>query len=152
MITYKHSAFVHVIFISVILLLLPISWKVFTDPNFHGTFASKVGFSLFSLMFCTIVLALYLTSGMNRYEITESGLRVRRFLRSTFHPWNEIARISWNKPLHTFFVYGPTRMIFYSSTDCFPNLAQLIKTLHEKSGSSYLQILTKRSQSNNRLT
>ena len=140
---YKHSLFVHVVCIGMSIAIGFIALGMLIDPHFHGSFAARISVVIVACLFSLGVLALYVTSGANRYEVMEDGLCVNRFFGTTFHPWNEIIRISWNQPLHTFFVHGPHRLIFYSSTDCFPKLAQFIQVMHEKSACQLSPNLTR---------
>ena len=77
--------------------------------------------------------ALYVTSGANRYEFTESGLRVHRFFGSTFHPWAEVHRLAWNHRLHYVVIYGRHGRIAYTSTDFFPGIVDFLRTIHRES-------------------
>jgi len=141
--TYKHSPFVHLVFIAAILLFGLGGIGILFDHHFKGGFSARLTFMAIALLLSLAVLALYLTSGLNRYAVTEEGLRVDRFLRSTFHPWSEITRVAWSLSLHTFFVYGPDRMIFYSSTDFFPSLAEFLQIIHQRSKCQLSQALEK---------
>jgi hypothetical protein len=104
-----------------------------------------MGMILGALMVLASVLtmALYLTSVVNRYTVTEDGLRIDRLSRSTFCSWHEIKRIAWSPAIHTFFVYGPEGMIFYSSTDYFPKLREFLQIVHQRSNCELSKTLGK---------
>jgi hypothetical protein len=128
---FKHNWLAHLIGVGAILIAIGLIYKLACDPKIPPH-ARNVFISV-ATAYILIVLFFYLTSGLNRYEVTEEGLRVYRPFRSKLYPWAEIATITWNRPLNTFFVCGPNQMIFYSSTNCFPKLLEFIRILHSRS-------------------
>jgi hypothetical protein len=83
-------------------------------------------------MLSPLVLVLYLTSGLNRYEVSEEGLLVRRLWGTGLYPWNQVTRMAWSRT-KTLLVFGTNGLIFYSSTDCFPRLAEFIHAIYRHS-------------------
>lgn len=102
-------------------------------PDAHENLFARLGFTLAFASIALLILFLHFTSGINRYEVTEAGLRIHRFLRTTFHSWPEITGITWNPAIQTVFVHGRDKIIFYSSANCFYNLKEFLLLIHKQS-------------------
>jgi hypothetical protein len=76
---------------------------------------------------------LYLTSGLNRYCILPDGLEIVRWRRIDVIPWSEIRTIEWMPQLHTIRVKGQSGGLFFTSTDLFPFLPQLVSEIWRRS-------------------
>jgi hypothetical protein len=122
--------------------------KVITDP-YPLPFLTRLSFILFVSAYTIGVLYLYLATSLNRYEVTDEGLRVKRcfLFRSTFHPWPQITKITLYGPIKTVAIRAHNGLVFFSSTDCFPDLGTFLIAIHQKSSCSYSPNLTKLLQS-----
>jgi hypothetical protein len=131
--TFKHAPLVHLLGIGGSVFFAWLAHRLSVEHFERGGPVFRVVFVAICAAFAVGVLVLYVTSGVNRYEITADGLRVRRLFRTTFHPWREVSRIDLNNPLHYIVIRGRDRVIAYTSTDYFPRIIDLIRAIHERS-------------------
>lgn len=131
---YKHSPLIHRIGIGGPLFLSWLAYRSSIDRFVHGGMMLRVILVVGCVALAVAIGALYVTSGANRYEFTESGLRIRRFFGLTFHPWAEVHRLAWNHWLHYVVIYGRHGRIAYTSTDLFPAIVDFLYSIHRESG------------------
>lgn len=132
--TFKHSPFVHALgIVGPILFAWPID-ELLSTPLVRGGELARVTLVSICAAFCVGTLLLYLTSGINRYETADDGLRIHRLLRTDVYPWSEVRRIDLNNLFNYIVMRGEGRVIAYTSTDLFPDLIELVRAIHDRSG------------------
>lgn len=141
-VTFKHSPIVHLLGIGGFIFFARLAYLSSVAHFERGGPFFRVAFVSLCAVLALGVLWLYLTSGVNRYEIAGEGLRVHRFFGSTLHPWTDVRRIELNNPLHYIVIRGPDRVIAYTSTDCFPRIIGLIRAIHERSDCALPPVVT----------
>jgi len=139
--SFKHSPLVHLLGLGGSVFFAWLAYRSSVDPFDRGCPVFKAAFIVLCVFLAVAVLLLYLTSGANRYEITAEGLRVRRLLHTTLHPWADVRRIDLNNPLHYIVIRSGDRTIAYTSTDFFPRIIDFIRAIHEQSNCTLPPIL-----------
>ena len=140
--SFKHSPLVHLLGTGGSVFFVWLAYRSSVDHFEHGGSVARIILVSACTILTICVLVLYLTSGVNRYEPTEEGLRVHRLLRTTFHPWSEVSRIDLNNSLHYIVIWGRERAIAYTSTDFFPRIIDLIRFVHDRSNCALPPLLT----------
>ena len=132
--SFKHSPVIHVLGLGLPVFLLWLASRFATTPSLNGGPVVAWLGAGFCLVFAQAVLALYFLSGVNRYEVLEKGLRVRRLWGTTFHPWSEVTSVVEHLMLRNVIVRGRDGIIAYTSSDYFPRFNQFLLTLMRESG------------------
>ena len=130
---FGHSYAVHFIGVGGPLFLARLAYRSSVDHFVVGGIALRIGLVAACVLLAVAVLVLYLRSGIQRYEVAESGLVIRRPWSRVVVPWQDIRHIDWNRPLHYVVVRGESSIIAFTSTDGFPRILDLIRVVHERS-------------------
>ena len=135
---FGHSPAVHVIGLLVPLAFGGMAFESLQTPNFRGGTLERAITASVCAVFAIGVALLYLKSGVQRYEIADSGLVILRpWCRMTI-PWTEIHRIEWLRFARTFVIRSDSSILFFTSSDFFPRLHQFVTIIHERSGCEIL--------------
>ena len=84
-----------------------------------------VGTILMTLMVSGL-LWLYIKSGVLWFSIAGDGLTMKRPFWKKLIPWSEIKAITWEKRLRIIRVHDENNILFFVSTDGFPQLGEFL--------------------------
>ncbi len=99
----------------------------------HGGMLLRFGLVAACVMLSVFSIWLYWKSGLNRFQVADSGLMITRLWARSLIPWEEIDQMVWNRPLHLVFIKGKGRTLVFTSTDMFDDLPDLMDEISSRS-------------------
>ena len=99
----------------------------------HGGMLLRVCLVAACVMLSVFSIWLYWKTGLNRFQVADSGLMVTRLWTRKLIPWDEIDEMVWNRPFHLVFIKGKGRTLVFTSTDMFDDLPDLMDEISSRS-------------------